>query len=70
MKQLVRCTRWLAAITVSRAAPPGAALIGRRLSRLGINPKPAYAASESAAAYAIGSVAAFWLIDRTLSFVI
>ncbi len=51
------------------AALTGAAFIGRRLSRLGIDPKPAYAASESAAAYAIGSVAAFWLIDRTLSFV-
>ena len=51
------------------AALTGAAFIGRRLSRLGIDPKPAYAASESAAAYAIGSVAAFWLIDRTLNFV-
>ncbi|MFH0350868.1 MAG: HupE/UreJ family protein [Chromatiales bacterium] len=51
------------------AALTGAAFIGRRLSQLGIDPKPAYAASESAAAYAIGSVAAFWLIDRTLNFV-
>ena len=51
------------------AALTGAAFIGRRLSQLGIDPKPAYAASESAAAYAIGSVAAFWLIDRTLGFV-
>ena len=51
------------------AALTGAAFIGRRLSQLGIDPKPAYAASESVAAYAIGSVAAFWLIDRTLSFV-
>jgi len=50
------------------AALTGAAFIGRRLSQLGIDPKPAYAASESAAAYAIGSVAAFWLIDRTLNF--
>lgn len=51
------------------AALTGAAFIGRRLSQIGIDPKPAYAASESAAAYAIGSVAAFWLIDRTLNFV-
>ena len=51
------------------AALTGAAFIGKRFSQLGIDPKPAYAASESAAAYAIGSVAAFWLIDRMLSFV-
>jgi hypothetical protein len=44
------------------AALTGAAFIGRRLSQLGIDPKPPYAASESVAAYAIGSVAAFWLI--------
>jgi hydrogenase/urease accessory protein HupE len=50
------------------AALTGAAFIGRRLSQLGIDPKPPYAASESVAAYAIGSVAAFWLIDRTLGF--
>ena len=50
------------------AALTGAAFIGRRLSQLGIDPKPVYAASESAAAYAIGSVAAFWLIERTLGF--
>ncbi len=51
------------------AALTGAAFIGRRLSPLVIDPKPAHAASQSVAAYAIGSVAAFWLIDRTLSFV-
>ena len=51
------------------AALTGVAFIGRRLSQLGIDSKPAYAASETAAAYAIGSVAAFWLIERTLSFV-
>jgi HupE/UreJ protein len=50
------------------AALTGAAFIGRSLSQLGIHPKPAYTASESAAAYAIGSVAAFWLIERTLGF--
>lgn len=48
----------------------GAAFVGRRFSQFGIDPKPAYAASESVAAYAIGSIAAFWLIDRTLGVII
>ena len=52
------------------AALTGAAFIGRRLGQLGIDPRPAYAASESVAAYAIGSVAAFWFIERTLGFLV
>lgn len=32
-------------------------------------PVPAFASWETVAAYAIGSVAAFWLIERTLSFI-
>ena len=59
----------LAFIASVMVALSGAASIGRRLSQLGIDPKPAYAASESVAAYAIGSMAAFWLIDRTLGFI-
>jgi len=60
----------LAFIASVMVALAGAAFIGRRLSQLGIDPKPVYAASESVAAYAIGSIAAFWLIDRTLGFII
>ena len=60
----------LAFIASVMVALAGAAFIGRRLSHLGIDPKPAYAASESVAAYAIGSIAAFWLIDRTLGIII
>jgi hypothetical protein len=41
----------------------------RKLNRSKVTPQSAFAWCENISAYAIGSVAAFWLIDRTLSFV-
>ncbi len=41
----------------------------RKLSQSKVTPQSAFAWSENVSAYAIGAVAAFWLIQRTLSFV-
>jgi hypothetical protein len=41
----------------------------RKLSRSKVTPQSAFAGCETISAYAIGAVAAFWLIERTLSFV-
>src|SRR4029077_4756822 len=41
----------------------------RKLSRSNVTPQSAIAWCENISAYAIGAVAAFWLIERTLSFV-
>jgi len=42
----------------------------RKVSLSSITPQSAFSWCESISAYAIGAVAAFWLIERTLSFVI
>ena len=42
----------------------------RKLSRWSVAPQSAFAWCENTSAYAIGAVAAFWLIQRTLSFVV
>jgi hypothetical protein len=42
----------------------------RKLSRSKVAPQSAFAWCENISAYAIGAVAAFWLIQRTLSFVV
>ena len=42
----------------------------RKLSRSNVTPQFAFAWCENISAYAIGGVAAFWLIERTLSFVV
>jgi hypothetical protein len=41
----------------------------RKLSRSNVTQQSAFAWCENVSAYAIGAVAAFWLIERTLSFV-
>ncbi len=41
----------------------------RKLNRSNVTPQSAFAWCETVSAYAIGVVAAFWLIERTLSFV-
>jgi hydrogenase/urease accessory protein HupE len=41
----------------------------RKISRSNVTPQSAFAWCENISAYAIGAVAAFWLIERTLSFV-
>jgi hypothetical protein len=41
----------------------------RKFSRWSTAPQSAFASCENISAYAIGAVAAFWLIERTLSFV-
>jgi hydrogenase/urease accessory protein HupE len=41
----------------------------RKVSQLTVAPQSAFAWCENISAYAIGGVAAFWLIERTLSFV-
>ena len=41
----------------------------RNFSRSDLAPQPAFAWCETISVYAIGAVAAFWLIERTLSFV-
>jgi hypothetical protein len=38
-------------------------------NRWSVAPQPAFAWCENISAYAIGGVAAFWLIERSLSFV-
>jgi hypothetical protein len=42
----------------------------RKFSRWNIAPQSAFTWCENISAYAIGSVAAFWLIQRTMSFVV
>ena len=42
----------------------------RKFSRSNVTPQSAFAWCENISAYAIGGVAAFWLIERTLSFVV
>ena len=42
----------------------------RKFSRWSVAPQSAFAWCENISAYAIGGVAAFWLIQRTLSFVV
>ena len=46
-----------------------AVYIARKFSRSNVTPRFAFSWCESVAAYAIGGVAAFWLIQRTLTFV-
>ena len=46
-----------------------AVYIARKLNRSNAVPQFAFNWCEIAAAYTIGAVAAFWLIQRTLSFV-
>ena len=41
----------------------------RKLSRSNVTPQSAFSWCENISAYTIGAVAAFWLIERTLSFV-
>ena len=41
----------------------------RKFSLSNVTPQSAFAWCETISAYAIGGVAAFWLIERTLSFV-
>ena len=41
----------------------------KRFSQWHVTPQSAFAWCENVSAYAIGGVAAFWLIERTLSFV-
>ena len=41
----------------------------RKIDRSNVAPQSAFAWCENISAYAIGGVAAFWLIERTLSFV-
>jgi hypothetical protein len=41
----------------------------KKFSQLSVVPQSAFACCESISAYAIGGVAAFWLIERSLSFV-
>ena len=48
------------------AKPPYPA---RKFNRWSVAPQPAFAWCENISAYAIGGVAAFWLIERTLIFV-
>jgi hydrogenase/urease accessory protein HupE len=42
----------------------------RKFSQWDVTPQSAFAWCENISAYAIGGVAAFWLIERTLSFVV
>lgn len=42
----------------------------KKVSQLSVAPQSAFAWCENISAYAIGGVAAFWLIERTLSFVV
>jgi hydrogenase/urease accessory protein HupE len=44
--------------------------IAKNFSQLGGAPQSAFSWSENISAYAIGGVAAFWLIERTLTFVV
>ena len=43
--------------------------VAKRFSRSNVAPQSAFAWCENVSAYAIGGIAAFWLIERTLSFV-
>jgi len=41
----------------------------RKFSRRNVAPQTSFAWCENISAYAIGGVAAFWLIERTLTFI-
>lgn len=56
-------------ITLAMAVITAAVYLARKLNRSNITPQFAFSWSETISAYAIGAVAAFWLIERTLSFV-
>jgi hypothetical protein len=43
--------------------------VARKFNRWNVTPQTGFAWCENISAYAIGGVAAFWLIQRTLTFV-
>jgi len=58
-----------ASIALAGAVIAVAIYAARKLSRSSVTPQSVFALCENISAYAIGGVAAFWLIQGTLSFV-